>query len=136
MTLPPVDILHSGPFTLAVANHGEVRTFTRRGVADLAGLLETDPGFLHGSAVADKVVGRAAAALMILGGVERLHTRVISRHALSLLDESDMHVQWDEVTAHVINRTGDGWCPLETLCRELATPQQCYAAIRKFLYNG
>ena len=63
-----IRLLHEGKHSLVVSN-GEVRTFDRRGVADLYALLREDSDFLKGASVADKVVGKAAAALMILGAL-------------------------------------------------------------------
>ena len=55
--------------------------FTQRGVADLYDLLTQEPDFLKGALIADKVVGKGAAALMILGGIKELHTDIISSKA-------------------------------------------------------
>ena len=63
-----IRLLHEGNYSLVVA-HGEIRTFSGRGVSDLYALSGEDPGFLRGASVADKVVGKAAAALMIVAGV-------------------------------------------------------------------
>lgn len=60
-----------------IANGDRIRTFTRRGVADLYDLLVQEPEFLHGAFVADKVIGKAAASLMVLGGVRQVYTRTI-----------------------------------------------------------
>ena len=73
-----IRLLHEGNYSLVVA-HGEIRTFSGRGVSDLYALSGEDPGFLRGASVADKVVGKAAAALMIVAGVSELHADVISR---------------------------------------------------------
>ena len=63
-----IRLLHEGKHSLVVSN-GEVRTFDRRGVADLYALLQEDSDFLKGASVADKVVGKAAAAL---GGINEV----------------------------------------------------------------
>lgn len=125
--------LAEGGHTLVVAKGDDVRCYDRRGVADLYHLLRDDPGFLDGAVVADKVVGRAAAALMILGGVSRIHTRVISSFALSLFAASGVSVEYDVETHHIINRSGDGWCPLELRCKDCVTPQECYERISEFM---
>ena len=62
-----IDLLHSGGYSCAIANGDIIRTFTQRGVADLYDLLTQEPDFLKGALIADKVVGKGAAALMILG---------------------------------------------------------------------
>ena len=127
-----IRLLHEGKHSLVVSN-GEVRTFDKRGVADLYALLREDSEFLKGASVADKVVGKAAAALMIVAGVSELHADVISRPALDLLAGSGVKVGYAEEVPHVINRSGTGWCPLETRCRDLRTPEECVAQIRDFM---
>ena len=109
-----VRTLREGGHTLVVANGAQIRTFDRRGVADLHTLLTDGGEFLRGATVADKVVGKAAAALMLLGGVSEMHTEVISRPALDLLAGSGMRVGYEVEVPHVINRDRTGWCPLAT----------------------
>ena len=70
------------------------RIFRERGVKDLYRLLEEEPELLDGAFVADKVVGKGAAALMILGGIGELHADVISRPARLLLAASPVHVSY------------------------------------------
>ena len=120
-----IRLLHEGNYSLVVA-HGEIRTFSGRGVSDLYALSGE-------ASVADKVVGKAAAALMIVAGVSELHADVISRPALDLLAGSGVKVGYAEEVPHVINRSGTGWCPLETRCRDLRTPEECVAQIRDFM---
>lgn len=79
-----IDILHEEHHSLVVAN-GDVCTFDGRGISDLYNLLSEDPEFLRGASVADKVVGKGAAALMILGGVKEVFADVVSRPALFTL---------------------------------------------------
>lgn len=61
-----INLLHTGGYSCVIANEGKIRTFTQRGVADLYDLLTREPEFLKGALIADKVVGKGAAALMIL----------------------------------------------------------------------
>ena len=126
-------MLHEGGHTLVVANGNVFRTFDRRGVADLYRLLREDPGFLRGAGVADKVVGKAAAALMLLGGVAELHTDVISGKAIELLHGSSLRYAYDLEVPHIINRARDGWCPLETRCRDCRTAEECLTQIEAFI---
>lgn len=106
-----IRLLHEGKHSLVVSN-GEVRTFDRRGVADLYALLQEDSDFLKGASVADKVVGKAAAALMILGEVGELHADVVSRPALDLFADSGVRVSYGTAVPHIINvqrRDGARW---------------------------
>lgn len=84
-----IQLLHEGKHSLVVAN-GEVCTFNGRGVIDLYHLLQDDPGFLYEASIADKVVGKAAAALLALAKVKEVYADVISRPALDLLSKTDI----------------------------------------------
>lgn len=116
-----------------IAKEGEFRIFRERGVKDLFRLLASDPGALEGAFVADKVVGKAAAALMALGKIKGLHAFVISQWALELLEHAGINVTYGKSVEHIINRSQTDWCPLEKRCRDLVTPEECLAAISDFM---
>ena len=116
--------------------HGDcIRTFTQRGVADLYDLLVKEPDFLKEASIADKVIGKAAATLMVLGGVKEVYTHIISRPALQLLQEAGITTSCDEVVDHIINRDRTGWCPLEQASRDLQSAKEIFPVIEKFISN-
>ena len=61
-----IEKLHEEGCSCVVSNK-EVRTYTHRGVDDLYRLLTQEPTFLDGAEVADRVVGKAAAAILQIG---------------------------------------------------------------------
>ena len=103
------------------------------GIADLYDLLNQHPVFLHGAQVADKVVGKAAAALMVLGGVREVYTDIISEPALAVLHKANIRVECVQIVSRIWNRNRTGWCPLETLCYELESPEAMYPVIQNFV---
>lgn len=128
--------LHSGNHSLAVAaTDGTITTYDGRGVADLHRLLTQSPGMLQGACVADKVVGKGAAALMALGGVEKVHADAISTPALLMLRQAGIQTTFGREVPHIINRQGTGICPVETLCMPCTTPGECLPPITAFLRN-
>lgn len=87
-----IEILHNGNHSLVVDN-GTIHTFNGRGVSDLYRIYTTEPEILKGASLADKVVGKGAAALMVLGNVRLIYADVISRPALSLgVKRSSCHI--------------------------------------------
>ena len=61
-----IDILHNEGLTLVVrSENGEIHRFTQRGVKDLLTLVSEHPDILNGAMIADKAVGKAAAACMV-----------------------------------------------------------------------
>lgn len=127
-----IKILHEGHHSLVVAN-GEVCTFDGRGISDLYNILNEDPGFLQCAEIADKVVGKGAAALMIIGGIASLYADIISAPALDLLRQNPVKVDFGKQVDNIINRKGDGICPVETLCLTCATAQECLPLITQFI---
>ena len=50
------DELQKGGWSCVIGNGAEMRTFSRRGVADLYDILMTEPELLEGASIADKVL--------------------------------------------------------------------------------
>lgn len=128
--------LSQGNHTLAIYDQDEqLHTYDNKGVRDLYTLLTTEPQVLKGAMVADKVVGKGAAALMIVGGIAELHTHIISEPAIKLLELSGIRYSFDEKVDHIENRDKTGWCPVETLCKDMPTAGQCVPLIANFIEN-
>lgn len=128
-----IRLLQTGHHSLVIDNEGEVRTFDGRGISDLYHLLMEDSRFLQSAFVADKVVGKGAAALMALGGVQEVYAGVVSTPALNLLRENGLTVRFGQEVPNIINRAGNGICPVEQLCRECATAAECLLQIKEFV---
>lgn len=125
--------LHRQKCSCVIANGDDVRMFHQRGVADLYDLLRGEPAFLQGARVADKVVGKGAAALMVAGGVAELYADTLSRRAMDLLETHGVSVDCAQVVSGIRNRAGTGWCPVETLCASLTDIGEMVEAIGRFL---
>lgn len=130
-----IETLHSEKCSCVIENDGLVYTFNKKGVKDLYFVLTHSNNILKGASVADKVIGKGAAALMILGGVKDVYADVISEPALALLRESGIDVDYSELVPNIINRAGTGICPVETLCLSCATAEECLPLIEEFLKN-
>ena len=112
-----------------VTSQGSLILARRRGVIDLLELLPS----LEGSFIADKVVGKGAAALMVIGGVTGVHADVISRPALSMLRDYGVNVAYTTLTDNIINRSGTDICPVEKLTADCQTAEECLPLIRHFI---
>lgn len=127
-----IEILkHEGLALVMRQSDGTLYRGRAHGVADLYDLLTA--GRLEGATVADKVVGRGAAALMIAGGVSRMHALTLSRPAADLLKDSDVVYSTDHLVDQIMNNKGDGQCPVERLTSDAATAAECVPLIASFL---
>ena len=127
-----IHLLHSGDFTCVLCDRDRVLTDKRRGIVPLLERIEAGED-LKGVCVADRIIGRAAAMLLILGGAAAVHGDVMSVSAKELLEANGITVSFDTLTEHIINRKGDGPCPMEQATAALTDPADAPKALREAL---
>ena len=126
-------LLKSTDSTIAVVSVDDVFTSQERGVKPLLYLLTEKKGFLKGASVADKVIGKAAALLMVLGEIKEVHTLIISEPAIKVFEKYNIPCFYDKKVTRIVNRAGDGLCPMETLCLDVENPQEAFTKIKEKL---
>lgn len=127
-----VEILRREQCSLVVEDReGHVTTYGKPGVRDLIWLLDNAPERLAGARVADKVIGRAAAALLVNGGVTRVYGEVMSRKAVNLLEEAGVAHAWGTLVDGIVIPAGDNRCPLERIVEPAATAREAEALLRQ-----
>ena len=107
------EILIKNGYTAVLCSEDKIYHSTERGVKPLLDFLESGEDF-KGFSAADKTVGLGAAHLYILLGVCEIWAGVISEDAKSLLEQNGISVFYDDEVPFIINRKGDGRCPIET----------------------
>lgn len=103
-----------------------------RGVVPLMNLLKEDKTQLEDSIVVDKVIGKAAALLMAYAGVKEVYTPIISSPALKVFKNHNIVIHYDKEVERIVNRKGDGLCPMETLCLDIEEPEDAFLRIMEF----
>lgn len=131
-----IEILHQGGYSCVIRKGDDTRTFHQRGVTDLWQLCQSGEGFLQGAHIADKVIGKGAAALMAYGRASEVYADVISHPALVLLQDHGISVSYQQLTERILNRRADGLCPVETLCVDLNTIEEMVEAISNFINSN
>lgn len=126
-------ILHTNACSCVIGNGNTIAEFHQRGIKDLYDLLHNNRPLLDGASVADKVIGKGAAALMIAGGVKEVYADVISNAAMELFEKYATTVSYDQKVAYIVNRRGDGICPVEERCAECNTIEECLVKIDEFI---
>lgn len=126
------EILEKGNYTCVLSKDDIVITSNERGVKPLVALVEQNADVKDFFA-ADKVVGKAAAFLYVILGVKQVYARVISKHALSVFERYKIKVSYDILTDAISNRTGDGFCPMETAVLDADSPSAALDLIKNKL---
>lgn len=124
------EILKSGNFTLVLSDGKKFFTDKERGVKPLLDLLDGNTD-LSGFSAADKVVGKAAAFLYVLLNIKEVYADVISTHALVVFEQHKIPVEYNTLTDKIKNRTGTGFCPMETAVLDEDEPENALKKIRE-----
>lgn len=122
-------LLSSSSHTCVLCRGEEVWTSDRSGIAPMLRFLE-DEIDLRGASAADRIVGRAAAMLFALAGVKSLYAEVLSERALPILEQYGIAISHRTLTPAIINRRGDGPCPMERAVESIDDPLEALEAIR------
>lgn len=123
-----IEILRREKCSLVVKNHGIVTTYSKPGVRDLEHLLDHDPEMLQGATIADKVIGKAAAAMVVVGGVKELYAEAMSKKAIPFLEEAGIAYTYGTLV-DTIKEEGDR-CQLEKITAPATTPEETVALLR------
>lgn len=76
--------------------------------------------------VIDKVIGRAAAMLCVLGKVQQVITLVASKSAQTVLDKYGIGLYAEKSVATIMNHDKTGLCPMELLALSCDTPEEFF----------
>lgn len=131
--------LNEQQISLLVYNQDSLSDYHQHGVRDLLMLVQNEPERLQGAIVADKMVGKAAAALMVLGGVKEVHTNTICTPAKELLENAGIELFYTEEVPYIVNKKKTGQCPLDSRLSEVTDAAECLPIIADFytqLDNG
>ena len=124
--------LIEGKFTCVLYNGESELVSSERGVSFLLGLYEDGKDYSN-YVSADKVVGKGAALLYVLLGVKEIHANVISQSALDVMKKHNINCTYDTLVPHIINRRGDGICPIEGATMYIENPKDAPSVIVKTL---
>ncbi|MGF7011006.1 putative membrane protein [Lachnospiraceae bacterium PF1-22] len=101
------------------------------GVKPLLDLMAEPTGreLLEGAYAVDKIIGKAAAMIMIAGGVKNVYGLTMSRMGEEYLANRHMNYRNDRIVDVISNRTGSGICPIEKSVLSVDDPQEGYRII-------
>lgn len=119
-----------GGYSCVIGN-ATIETFEKSGIKDLLEIYRHRPSLLKGALVADKVVGKAAASIFIIGGISELYARTISKDALNMLNQNRITVEYTTLVNFIQNKDKTEICPIEKICKNSKTPQECLEALSK-----
>lgn len=119
-------LLQNEQLTCAVRTPRALYRSKERGVRPLIGWLRENPRFGEDGIAADKVIGKAAALLFVLGGVRQVYAGVLSELALAVFSAAGVRVSYGRLVPQIRNREGTGFCPMETMVAAVDSPAEAF----------
>lgn len=81
--------------------------------------------------IADKVIGKSAALLVILGEASAVHGEVMSEEGKAILEKNQITFTYKELVPYIQNRTRTGRCPLEQSVYGVDDPLVAFEVLEK-----
>lgn len=126
MKLAKETLEQSGAACAAVTREGKILYSHENGIRPVLSWLAQDAGLLKGACAADRVVGKAAALLMIYGGVSEIYAQVMSGPAAEFLRKNGVAFSFGKQVPYILNDDGTDLCPMEKRCAGVDSPAEAY----------
>lgn len=122
-------LLYEEQATCVIVLEGEVILSKERGIRPVLEQLELAPEKLKGASVADKVIGKSAALLFTYAGIQEIYSEIISEYAISVFQKHGISCSYGKRVPYIINREGNGMCPMEQAVLETEVPEIAYSIL-------
>ena len=115
--------------SLLVYKNGKITFQDEHGIQPL--LIQIKKKGLKNAVVIDKVIGKAAALLMVYGKVKQVHTNIIAKDAIKVFEKYNVKYSYNEIVDYIQNAKKDGLCPMEQKVLNIDSPKKAYKIFSK-----
>jgi len=125
--------LAEGEYSCVLVGDGNIiMTSYDKGIKPLFAQLIEDEKFLENAVLADRVIGKAAALLIIFGNIKSVYAHVISDCAKNILEKNNIEVEYNRIVPYIMNQDGTDKCPMEKLVDEIEDPVEAFIVFKNF----
>ena len=127
-----VKMIHGNRAECVIVKNDKIAVVERgRGVSPLLKIYDNHRAEMQDSAVVDKVIGRAAAFIVIAGKSGSVYGKIMSEDAMELLKKHNIKYSCGLQVPRILNNKRDGLCPLEASVLGIEDPRLALTAMRK-----
>lgn len=124
------EIFSGSDYTCVLCKGERVYTATEHGVKPLLAFIDNGTD-LRGFCAADRIVGKAAALLYALLGVDKVYSPVMSEAGIDTLVNNGITPLYDTCVKEIRNRANTGLCPMEETVQNISDPHKALSAIKE-----
>ncbi|MDO4303809.1 MAG: ECF transporter S component [Bacillota bacterium] len=101
------------------------------GVKPIIKVIDENRELLKDAVIVDKIIGKAAALLLDLGGAKKVYGALMSKAAKEYLSGKRIEFGCGRCIQVINNRKGDGICPLERAVNDIDDPAEAYDKLKE-----
>jgi len=117
---------------LVIVKNGQVLyESSASGIQSLLMAMDRTGGEMKGSALADRIVGEAAAQLCAYSHVREVYAVILSSCGKDVLERNGIYYEYDNMVPHILNVKKTDLCPFEKMVAGSTSPQEAYERLRK-----
>jgi hypothetical protein len=119
---------------LVIVNKGKIIFETNKsGISGFLQAIEKLDKNLVGSAVADKIVGVAAAMLCVYSGVTSVFAQIISLEGIRALEDNNIKYLFEKKVSNILNLNKNDVCPFEKLAIAIGNTGDAYVQLKSLV---
>ncbi len=103
----------TGASLVVLYKNGNCKEYYQNRIKDIKEILNKDKNALKDAIIADKVIGKVAGSILVLAGVKEIYADVMSKYAISVLEENNVKFEYKTLTDYIQNNEKTRMCPME-----------------------
>jgi len=117
--------------SLVIVKKGQVLFETKKpGISGFLQVIEKLDKNLVASAVADKIIGVAAATLCVYSSVSSVFAQIISDEGIRVLKDNKIEYLFEKKIPNILNRNKNDVCPFEKLAISSSNTKDAYVKLK------
>jgi UDP-3-O-acyl-N-acetylglucosamine deacetylase len=122
--------------SLVIAKKGKIIFKTKNsGISGFLQAIEKLNKNLVAAAVADKIVGVAAAMLCVYSGVSSVFAQTISAEGIKVLETNNIEYLFEKKVTNILNRNKNDICPFEKLAITSCNAEDAYVKLKSLAHQ-
>lgn len=106
-------LLEKNASLVVLYKDGEIKEYYQDRIKDIKEILMQDKSQLKDTIVADKVIGKVAASILVVAGVKEIYADIISEFAIPVLEKNNIKYEFKNKVEYIKNKDNTGMCPME-----------------------
>lgn len=126
------NMLKKNDDNLVIVKNGKLLFETHlQGIRGLLTAIRKIGNELKSSAAADKIVGEAAAQLLVYSSVGKVFALTLSQCGRDILEKNNIDYSCENLVPHILNINKTDLCPFEKIVAGASSPAEAFERLRK-----